>query len=329
MAMADTNLEELAARNDARLRELVHPGAAGVEREIERLIAESQPVIDGILARYTRSRTLVTPEDAEDINSTIHLRLVRKLRGVADAQEEAIENFRGYVATLAYNAVNDHLRKRFPEWTRLKARLRYALIHDSRLAIWPGAAGLLCGLAAWQGREDSISEPPSMTATIAAAGRHDAAAALEQMVRAAGGPLLFDDAVDLFAEAWSVVDLETTPLDGLSDAPVASTRLEDFDFARSLWVEIRELRPMQRKALLLNLRYGGETNIVSLLVLGGIARFDDIAEALEMSGTELASIWRLLPIDDSTLALRFGVTRQQIVNLRKAARDRLNRRLRR
>jgi DNA-directed RNA polymerase specialized sigma24 family protein len=326
--MAEINREELADRNDVRLRELVHCDAAGVEREIERLIAESQPVIDGVLARFRRSRTLVTPEDAEDINSTIHLRLVQKLRSVAAAPDEAIENFRGYVATLAYNAVNDHLRKRFPEWTRLKARLRYALTHDSRLAIWPGAAGLLCGLAAWQGCEAHVSEPPAM-ATLAAADRGDAASALEQIFRAAGGSVLFDDVVDVIAEAWSVVDLETAPLDGLSDASVAATRLEDLDFARALWVEIRELRPMQRKALLLNLRYGGETNIVSLLVLGGIARFDEIAEALEMSSAELASIWRRLPIDDSTLAARFGVTRQQIINLRKAARDRLNRRLRR
>ena len=60
---------------------------------------------------------------------------------------------------------------------------------------------------------------------------------------------------------------------------------------------------------------------------GRIARFDEIADALEMTRSELASIWRGLPIDDATIAKRFGITRQQVINLRKSARTRLSRRL--
>ena len=86
---------------------------------------------------------------------------------------------------------------------------------------------------------------------------------------------------------------------------------------------------MQRKALLLNLRYSGETNIVSLIVLAGIATFDEIAAVLEMSRPELMAVWRALPMEDAKIAERFGITRQQVINLRKAARDRLSRRLRR
>ena len=292
------------------------------EREIERLIAESQPVINGVVARYTRSRTL-TPEDAEDVHSTIQLRLVSKLRAISSGPEEAIQSFRGYVATLAYNVVNDHLRKRFPERARLKARLRYALTHDPRLAIWQADSGLLCGLAAWQGRQDCIETLPSR---MAIDGR-DAATALEQIFRAVQAPVLFDDAVDALAGEWKIVDLDTSPLEAIEESIDPASRAEDLDFARALWAEIRELPPMQRKALLLNLRYGGESNIISLFILGRIARFDEIAEALEMSRSELASIWRQLPIDDATIAGRFGITRQQVINLRKSARMRLSRRL--
>ncbi|HYI12218.1 MAG TPA: hypothetical protein VEK57_24405 [Thermoanaerobaculia bacterium] len=330
--MAEINRDELAALSDARLGELVRAEGLVVEREIERLLAEGQPVIDGVLARYTRSRTMVTPEDAEDIQATIHLRLVMKLRAIGSGPDEAIQNFRGYLATLAYNVVNDHLRKRFPERARLKARLRYALTHDPGLAIWQADAGLLCGLAAWQGREDSLPSPvATMDAAVGAAidaavEARSAAPALAQIFRVTGKPVLFEDAVDAIAGAWKILDLDTAPLDSI-EAPDTATRIEDLDFARALWAEIRELPPMQRKALLLNLRYGGESNIVSLLILGRIARFDEIAEALEMSRPELAAIWRGLPIDDATIAERFGITRQQVINLRKSARARLSRRL--
>jgi hypothetical protein len=219
--------------------------------------------------------------------------------------------------------VNDHLRKRFPERARLKARLRYALTHDPRLAIWQADAGLLCGLAIWQGREECGALPSPMSAVDA----RDAAPALEQIFQVTGKPVLFEDAVDAIAGAWKILDLDTATLDSVGEAPDAATRVEDLDFARALWAEIRELPPMQRKALLLNLRYGGESNIVSLLILGRIARFDEIAEALEMSRAGLAAIWRGLPIDDATIAERFGITRQQVINLRKSARARLSRRL--
>jgi RNA polymerase sigma factor (sigma-70 family) len=296
-----------------------------MEREIEQLIAASQPVIGGILVRYQRTGTLMSAEDAEDLNSTIHLRLVVKLRAVAESADDAIRNLRGYVATVAYNVVNDHLRQRFPERARLKARLRYALTHEPDLALWPGEDGPLCGLSEWRGEEDRVRElPPG----IAASHRNEAVPALRQIFHATQRPVLFDDAVDVIADAWNILDLDPVPLEDLGDRD-GVTRAEDLDFARALWAEIRELPPMQRKALLLNLRYGGETNIISLLILGRIARFEEIAEALEMSRPELASIWRGLPIDDAAIAARLGITRQQVINLRKAARARLSRRLRR
>lgn len=324
MATAASSRESIAALNDARLQALVlAEGEAASEREIEELVAATDPIVDSVLARYLRSRTLLTYEDAEDIRATIQLRLVLKLRTVASAPEEAIRNFRGYVATLAYNAVNDHLRKRFPERARLKTRLRYALTRDERLALWPADAGLLCGLAAWNGREDFV-EDAEMPARL---DPDDAPAALERIFRAAGAPVLFEDVVESLAAAWNIVDAEARALDEVAEPPDPAARIEDVDFARALWSEIRELPPMQRKALLLNLRYGGESNIISLLVLSRIARFDEIAEVLEMSRTELAALWRELPIEDAALAQRFGITRQQVINLRKSARARLSRRL--
>jgi hypothetical protein len=40
----------------------------------------------------------------------------------------------------------------------------------------------------------------------------------------------------------------------------------------------------------------------------------------------LSALWDQLPLDDLSIAARLGVTRQQVINLRKAARARLARR---
>lgn len=303
---------------------------AAAETEIERLIVAMRPLTADILARYTRSGRLLTREDAEDITATVQMRLVLKLREVAASPEtEAIHDLHGYVATLTYNAMSDHLRKRFPERARLKARLRYALTHDRRLALWMSARGPACGLAGWQGREDVAEEVTRQAvAVIAPADRDDAGSALVELFRVVQGPVLLDAAVDAVAEGWTIVEQDPLPLDERITS-AAPSHEGDLEFVRALWSEIRELRPMQRKALLLNLRCAGETNIVSLLVLARIARFDEIAAALEMSPAELAAVWKSLPIEDNEIAGRFGISRQQVINLRRAARDRLWRRLRR
>jgi len=53
----------------------------------------------------------------------------------------------------------------------------------------------------------------------------------------------------------------------------------------------------------------------------------ELAKMLEFTLEEFAVIWNQLPIDDLSLAARLGVTRQQVINLRLAARRRLARHL--
>jgi hypothetical protein len=83
----------------------------------------------------------------------------------------------------------------------------------------------------------------------------------------------------------------------------------------------------QRHALLLNLREEGGGSALMLVPLSGVASIRDIADLLQMPGAELASLWKQMPLDDLTIAARLGVTRQQVINLRKSARARLTRRM--
>jgi hypothetical protein len=53
---------------------------------------------------------------------------------------------------------------------------------------------------------------------------------------------------------------------------------------------------------------------------------NDLAGTLEMDRGALDRLWDRLPVDDQTIAKRLGLTRQQVINLRKSARARLARR---
>jgi RNA polymerase sigma factor (sigma-70 family) len=326
MYIAAADRDGLVALNDRRLERYLRAEDSDAEGELERLIVEDvRPVVAGIVSRYTRSGALLRAEDADDVIATINLRLVQKLRDVGRDPSEAIQNLRSYVASLTYHAVSDFLRKRFPERARLKKRIRYMLENDVRFALWTTEAGPVCGLRVWEGSSDVLDDVPALSIPP---GRENVAT-LAAIFDAAGKPLLLDSLTDAAARLWSIADeMHDDEVTGVpASTPPDDERLEAADFARVLWDEIRELRPMQRKALLLNLRYDGDLDIVSVLMLSSIASFGEIAAALEMSERELAAIWKELPFDDLRIAALLGITRQQVINLRKAARNRLSRRL--
>jgi hypothetical protein len=103
--------------------------------------------------------------------------------------------------------------------------------------------------------------------------------------------------------------------------------LEHRSWLKRLWEEILLLPLRQRLALLLNLRdeHGGAA--LPLFPATGVASMRQIAAALEMEAVALAGIWNQLPLADQTIAARLSVNRQQVINLRKSARERLGRRL--
>jgi len=301
-------------------------GEAAREGEIESLIVqEAAPIAQRIVRSHGAAEGMAAAE-VEDVLATVSLRLVVKLRAASESVEHAIEDFSKYVAAVTYNALADSLRRRFPERARLKTLLRYVLTHDARLALWTTEGGPVCGLVAWRGR-DAVEEPLDLTRpTRRMLVRERPGDALADLFQQTGRPLSLAALVGAMAELWKVVDREPVQLDAepaTAPAPLFETR----GLLRSLWSEIRQLRPMQRRALLLNLRDDESVNLVALLVAGGIAAAPDLAAALEMSAEELSAIWNDLPLDDRRIAEILGLTRQQVINLRKSARERLARRL--
>jgi hypothetical protein len=153
----------------------------------------------------------------------------------------------------------------------------------------------------------------------------------------AHAPLDLDELTELVAGSWGVED---HPAESLNSNTFASpeeeqlsaninpaTIIERRESLQLLWREICQLPRRQRVALLLNLRNPQGINIITLLPATGVATFEQIAETLEIPPVEFEQLWADLPFDDLHIAAYLSATRQQVINLRKTARERLLKRM--
>lgn len=307
----------IRAEDDLRRREAIQEIVTG----------HAVPVLESLAARFRRSESL-TPDESDELVSLVLLRVIRRLHAVPHDLDDAIAQFDNYVATLAYHVLYDMRRTRRPERTRLKNRLRYALKHDPRLALWFVADDLLCGLAQWNGRTTfarSIDIAPE-AATSAMLDASRPADAVVALFRARPEAVPLDVLVSVFARLWTVRDVPAAPPPAASVEPEQLTALEGRESLERLWREIRLLPAGQRTALLLNLRDADGGNALLLFLVLGIATLPEIAEIAGVEESELTRIWDDLPMNDQAIARRLNTTRQQVINLRKSARARLARR---
>jgi hypothetical protein len=304
-------------------------------------------------ARGGRTQTIETDDVRADV--VVHLlERLRRLKTQTDAA--AIENFRAYVASIAYRTCYTHLRRLYPQRARLKNRLRYALTYDPDLTLEPDSLGMWrCGLTAWIGqaapRVDAAGGRPEESA-IQRFRRGPAAFARDVLPDPAAREFGITDAVKtLLARVGEPVDLDllvdgiggmlgidsrsprwTSTLDGdASEIPDPTSSIAQTlvfrQYLTRLWDEVGELPINQRAAILLNLRDDDGGAALPLLPLIGIASIRQIAAALDMPALELAGLWPELPLDDTRIAARLTLTRQQVINLRKSGRERLGRRM--
>ena len=94
---------------------------------------------------------------------------------------------------------------------------------------------------------------------------------------------------------------------------------------RQAWEDIRQLPQRQRIALLFSLRDVNGREILSFLPLTRTATIPEVAEALQIPVMKLASLWGELPLDDAAIGNLLGASRQQVIKLRRLARETLRR----
>jgi len=231
---------------------------------------------------------------------------------------------------IASRACSDHIRRKYPVFHRLRNRLRYVLRTVPNLAIWQGRGGTwLCGWSRWKSR-DAPAPLDEIAAGAALRPNQDPAEALDSLFKFAKGPVMFDVAVRMVAQRAGVVDevpREVSSLPLADPAPLPDSGPDQRDWLKRLWSQILQLPPKQRTALLLNLRDEGGACATTVFLTTGVAGLADLAAALALPVDEFAALWRAMPLEDLRVAERMGITRQQVINLRKCARERLSRRM--
>jgi DNA-directed RNA polymerase specialized sigma24 family protein len=290
---------------------------------LETLIRDfADPVIRRIVKFKLAARQ---PADVDDVCGNALLNLVARLNRIkSGVAEGGVRNFSGYAAVTAYNACNEYFRARRPAWFSISMKVRYLTTHAPKFAIWETADGQeVCGFARDHGRKPVANRTPAPEA----GSQLPFPGIIKAILNAAHGPMIFEELVDAAAE-WSGAREGPAPsLEHLPDpGPAADARLVDRNYIRRLWDEICQLPLEHRKALLLNLNdsAGGDIQLFDWLGIAGIAQ---IARTLEMGPLKFAELWKELPLDDTRIAQELGLSRQDVVNRRSAARKRLMRRM--
>jgi hypothetical protein len=283
-----------------------------------------------------------TRTEIEELHHDIQLRLLKRLRALKqDPAGNQIVNLRGYVATVTRNTCDEYLRQRYPLRRSLRDKLRRHLLSHSEFALWEDNDNWLAGLSSWQDHK-LIQEPGELQERLKTewqsvdVQRLDLQELLTTIFRVARGPIDLDVLTELIAELRGVEDRPAESLDAVTNAALdeqpgadvnPATIIERRQSLQLLWREICQLPRRQRVALLLNLRNPNGINVITLLPATGVATFEQIAQTLEIPANEFEQLWARLPVDDLYLAEYLGATRQQVINLRKTARERLLKRM--
>jgi hypothetical protein len=310
---------------------------------LEQLLTITEPVIRDSVRREL-ARSMAGSGHMEDVASEVRLRVVRKVWGLRRQEGEPIENLLAYVARAAEYGCYAFLRTQYPERTRFRNRLRYAVGHQASTAlrcdehgIWRCHSARPVRRAPAAGSTQSfLNDPGSWLSASGIAANQPLPALTDQLLAQLDQPIELDRLVDALATVLGIADAPPPRRredgdEGLEipdSAPAAAQVLEHRDSLLRTWTEIVELPPRQRAALLLNLRDPDGGAILHLLPATNLVTMASLAAALELDTAALAALWDKLPLDDLSIAAQLGLTRQQVINLRKSARARLARRLR-
>jgi len=328
------------------------------ETLLARLIHEhAEPIINKIIRNKLRV-TLRAAEgsrqnqDALEIASELRLIVFSELRALKrEPAARSIVSFHSFVAIKTYSACADYFREKNPQRWRLKNLLRHHLKQNPQFALWMGTNHrLIAGLHSWRALASNAAlqaEPQHQSFNVTAEKisaslpgtdvlRLSPDRLLLAIFELSGHAIEFDRVVTLAAEVWGIRDQPTESFENedgeitkeLVDAkPGVELILEHRSYLSRLWAEVCQLPELQRAALLLNLRDAEGGGVIAFIPHLGIASKTEIARMIGMSEEQFLALWNELPLDDASISQILGLTRQQVINLRKTARERLARRM--
>jgi hypothetical protein len=317
--------------------------AAESEIQLTELICKhADPIVSSIIRRKLRASLGLRQgsgqnQDALEIASEVRVLLLSELHYLkANPSHRTIRDFRSYVAIKTYSACADYFRQKHPNRWRLKNKLRHHLKRSNQFALWRTEDGRwLCGLKDWSGQQAASTSVDQLPQLLGSSQPTSPAALLSVVFETAGHPLELDQLVVITAEVWNIreqlvhsYDDDVAIAESLVDTKVGvDVALGERRQIERLWEEVCSLPTLQRVALLLNLRDAQGGSVIAFIPYLDIASKHEIAEMVAMPYEQFAGLWNDLPLDDLSIAQIFGITRQQVINLRKTARERLARRM--
>jgi RNA polymerase sigma factor (sigma-70 family) len=307
------------------------------------ITVHAEPVIKGVIQFKLRLNSYRETQraEADDIQQEVVLQLVAQLQRFRKTPDgHPIGDVRAMAAVIAHRTCARWMRRQFPERHALKNRLHYLLTRQRGLALWQDEDGKqVGGFEVWQQQKRArvvldVERLPRHIQTLG--GVKELAGAVAAIFNHAGSPIEFDELVSVIAAIQGISDQPIESLAADEDAeanipaaaqPDQAWRMEKRMFLQRLWEELQQLPLNQRAALLLNLKDPSGFGCITLFPATGIATVRQLAEALEISAEDFAAVWNDLPLEDSKIAELLGLTRQQVINVRKSGRERLARRL--
>jgi DNA-directed RNA polymerase specialized sigma24 family protein len=321
------------------------------EEHIQRLLEIARPIVYRIV-RSMRAGISATQRPADltthDVFGEVCLSLLKNLHALkSNPQEHAISNFSGLVATTTSTVLSHHLRGKERHRKNLREKLLRLFSTSADLSTWKDSQNnVICGYAAWQPRRGS-----SHTAAIRQPSQLDLNFTLDQLddvrnkntaeltllvLDNLGRPVKFDDLVDLVNIAAQGVQVQTISIDEthyvqasplMTPAPDYAATIDNHRLLHRLLGEIQKLNVEQRKSLLLNMRdsfgYG-----IEWFLFTKIATEEVLADLLQRSVVDFRRLLADLPMSDEDIARELGTSPAKVMNMRRAVRERLNRRRR-
>jgi len=311
------------------------------QQQLDELVTlRAAPIIRKVLRRrlgfYVNAQGMnENNQDAEDLYQEALTRVIQVLNQLRSSSTVTnIENFEGYVSRVASNICMDFLREKSPARTRLKDTLRDLFRRHGDLVSWEYEGEIVCGFAAWRNTGKSAFPDQNMREletkletfrSIRFADEDVKTAPLSQLLAELfdwiGGPVDIDALVRLIAYLLNIKDQQIASFDDQSvrwdayfkaNVHSAESHVQANELLERLWHAITELPPEQRDAFTLGFEDEAGQDLFTVLLGAGIVTWDELADGMQRSVEEIASLRMQMPLDGTTAADVLGTERKSV-----------------
>ena len=328
-------LEASKTADDLFLFFLHSQNETAAEATLSELISKYvTPLIQEIVKyklRVSTARQSLREADAAEVCSNVLVKVLERLREWRTSSEkDQPRAFLDYVAMAAYHTCNQYWRDSNPVRNRTKNSLLYLFTRYDELAMWKKERDWICGFSSWKNKQNVADNKDLDQIIFKNFKKENKFDRLKGILMELNAPVRLNDLVNLMMRLEGIDSHnELDNLDDVADSRMLSAekKLEQQEFLKNLWAEILQLSEKQRTALLLSMRDEDGGSILPLFFSLRIATTKELVSALSMTSDQFGKFWSELPLDDLRIGSLLGITRQQVINLRKCARERLARRI--